>query len=145
MATKSLPRGIRNNNPGNINFVNQPGAKMEPKSASVPVPRFAAWPTMDQGVIALAYQIKLYFGRRINTPAKIISQWAPPTENNTKSYIASVSQQIGAKPDQQLTCDVATVSKLVMAISIYECGHNLPFTIRSIQPLVERALAPPMV
>ena len=141
-----LPRGIRNNNPGNINYVGQPGAVLEPQSPTVPNPRFAKFASMDAGVTALAHQLSLYFSRGINTTDAIIHKWAPPSENNTADYADTVARLIGVPASAPLTCDVQTVSKLVMAISTYECGGRyLPFTIHSILPLVERALAPTMV
>lgn len=45
----SLPRGIRNNNPGNLNFAGQRGASLE----GGPGGRFATFDTMDEGVAAL--------------------------------------------------------------------------------------------
>ena len=138
-----LPRGIRNNNPGNINYIGQPGACLEPKTATVPNPRFAKFQTMDQGVRALAFQLKLYFGRGLDTTGEIIHKWAPPSENNTADYADTVACLLGVSPDATLTCDTQTIAKLVMAISTYECGGRyLPFTQDSITPLVAGVLTP---
>ena len=45
---KSLPRGIRNNNPGNLNFAGQAGATKE----GGPNGRFAVFGSMQEGVAA---------------------------------------------------------------------------------------------
>lgn len=123
---RSLPRGIRNNNPGNLNFAYQPGAVMEPKTALVPNPRFANFPTMDDGIAALIHQLTLYFGRGINTVAGIIAQWAPSIENPTLAYIAYVARSMHVRPCDKLNADAETLAQLACAISHMENGV-LPF------------------
>lgn len=139
------PRGIRNNNPGNIDFLSQPYAVKEPRTFQVPRPRFAKFDTMDHGLQALAKQIQLYFSRGINTTAKIIHTWAPPTENHTGDYADFVAGKMGVPVNAVISCDVPTVSKLAMAISTYECGNNLPFTIADVQKNVAVALGDTLV
>jgi hypothetical protein len=78
VGDKKGPRGIRNNNPGNINFAHQAGAKLE----DGPGGRFAVFATMEEGISALARQIHLFVGRGINTVNAIISKYAPPSDNN---------------------------------------------------------------
>ncbi|EEZ4294401.1 lytic transglycosylase catalytic, partial [Escherichia coli] len=73
-ATK---RGERNNNPGNLNFAGQAGASLER-----PGGRFARFETAFDGLRALARQLMLYAGRGINSVEKIISTWAPASDNN---------------------------------------------------------------
>ncbi|WP_248686168.1 lytic transglycosylase catalytic, partial [Escherichia coli] len=87
-ATK---RGERNNNPGNLNFAGQAGASLER-----PGGRFARFETAFDGLRALARQLMLYAGRGINSVEKIISTWAPASDNNnTTAYIRAVSQRLG--------------------------------------------------
>ncbi|HAM4388320.1 TPA: recombinase family protein [Escherichia coli] len=82
-ATK---RGERNNNPGNLNFAGQAGASLER-----PGGRFARFETAFDGLRALARQLMLYAGRGINSVEKIISTWAPASDNNnTTAYIRAV-------------------------------------------------------
>lgn len=122
-----LPRGLRNNNPGNINFANQTGAVLEPVSPTVPVPRFAKFDTMDDGIRALIFQLQLYFDRGIDTVTAIISKWAPPTENFTQNYIASVAASLEVSSTAVLEPTNDVLANLVMAISCMENGHDLPF------------------
>ncbi|EEY0850171.1 lytic transglycosylase, partial [Escherichia coli] len=90
-ATK---RGERNNNPGNLNFAGQAGASLER-----PGGRFARFETAFDGLRALARQLMLYAGRGINSVEKIISTWAPASDNNnTTAYIRAVSQRLGVDP-----------------------------------------------
>ncbi|WP_244584646.1 lytic transglycosylase domain-containing protein, partial [Escherichia coli] len=78
-----LSRGIRNNNPGNLNFAGQKGATLE----SGPNARFASFPTMLEGIAALDRQVMLYLKRGKNTIDQIIDIYAPSSDgNNTSSY-----------------------------------------------------------
>ena len=121
------PRGIRNNNPGNLNFAHQPDAVMEPKTALVPNPRFAKFPTMDAGVSALIHQLTLYFSRGTNTVTAIIGQWAPSFENPTNAYVSYVARSMNVQPRDTLEATPETLAQLACAIAHMENGV-LPFT-----------------
>ncbi|WP_063074380.1 hypothetical protein, partial [Escherichia coli] len=109
-ATK---RGERNNNPGNLNFAGQAGASLER-----PGGRFARFETAFDGLRALARQLMLYAGRGINSVEKIISTWAPASDNNnTTAYIRAVSQRLGVDPRAALNMsDPQTMSALMSSI-----------------------------
>lgn len=118
---KSLPRGIRNNNPGNLNFAGQAGATKE----GGPNGRFAVFGSMQEGVAALVRQIGLYVKRGRNTIRKILEVYAPPGENNTNAYIAAVSKALGIGPDDALDTENAQqVMGLVRAITNHENGKG---------------------
>jgi hypothetical protein len=118
---KSLPRGIRNNNPGNLNFAGQAGATKE----YGPNGRFAVFGSMQEGVAALVRQIGLYVKRGRNTIRKILEVYAPPGENNTNAYIAAVSKALGIGPDDALDTENAQqVMGLVRAITNHENGKG---------------------
>ncbi|QHC36416.1 structural protein [Komagataeibacter xylinus] len=113
-------RGIRNNNPGNLNYAHQPGAHLE---AGVSNPRFAAFPTMADGIQALRTQLLRYAERGLTTVASIISVYAPATENITSAYIASLCRQMGVQPDTVLDLhDPATMARLICGIVTIENG-----------------------
>lgn len=119
------PRGIRNNNPGNLNFVHQTGAILEPKPLNGTAPRFAKFATANDGLSALADQLLRYNKRGIDTVTGVISMWAPPTENNTKAYIKSVAKSIGVNPDDHLgKFSAGTLSGLMHAIIRFENGQD---------------------
>ncbi|ELS5855070.1 lytic transglycosylase domain-containing protein, partial [Escherichia coli] len=87
-----LSRGIRNNNPGNLNFAGQKGATLE----SGPNARFASFPTMLEGIAALDRQVMLYLKRGKNTIDQIIDIYAPSSDgNNTSSYKSYLAQYTG--------------------------------------------------
>ena len=118
---KSLPRGIRNNNPGNLTFAGQAGATKE----GGPNGRFAVFGSMQEGVAALVRQIGLYVKRGRNTIRKILEVYAPPGENNTNAYIAAVSKALGIGPDDALDTENAQqVMGLVRAITNHENGKG---------------------
>lgn len=121
----TILRGIRNNNPGNLNFAHQAGAVMEPKTVTVIVPRFAKFATMDDGIKALIHQLCLYFGRGNNTVAGIIGVWAPTNENNTSAYAEYVARRLGVGLNSKLGLMPATVTVLADAIAHVECGQSV--------------------
>ena len=134
-------RGIRNNNPGNIEFYNQPGASIETKGS-----RFARFSTPEQGINAMSKQLDLYYTGKsrnvtkpINTIQDIITTWAPPknkkgqVENNTAVYIAAVAKSMGVAPTAKLNLrDPNTKVALMSAMITQENGGN-PYTLKQYQ------------
>ncbi len=119
------PRGIRNNNPGNINYVGQDGASLER-----PGGRFAKFDTAYDGLKAMARQLMRYFtgkttGKPLQTLTDIISTWAPGSENNTGAYIAQLSKMLNVHPDAVLNLENPQVmSALMGGIIHHENGRN---------------------
>ncbi|MBE7729415.1 structural protein [Komagataeibacter sp. FXV3] len=115
-----VPRGIRNNNPGNLDFVGQPGAHLE---TGVAEPRFAAFPTLTDGIRALRDQLLRYAERGLTTVASIISVYAPPTENATSAYITSLCRHMGVQADTVIDLrEPATMRGLIEGITTIENG-----------------------
>lgn len=92
------PRGIRNNNPGNIRHgtnwqgLNPNGRKIDPA--------FCVFNTPVYGIRALAKVLINYKKiHNLNTVRQIVSRYAPPNENQTVAYIQSVAKQLGVYPD----------------------------------------------
>lgn len=75
------------NNPLNIRYAGQEGASN--------VGGFAAFPTPQAGLQATHDLMSRYGDKGINTLSGLISTWAPPSENNTRAYIDSVSKDTG--------------------------------------------------
>ncbi|MRG31850.1 lytic transglycosylase [Enterobacter cancerogenus] len=119
---QAAKRGERNNNPGNLNFAGQAGAELEH-----PGGRFARFETAFDGLRALSRQLVLYAGRGINSVEKIISTWAPASDNNnTAAYIQAVSQRLGVNPQAALNInDPQTMSALMSSIIHHENGRNI--------------------
>jgi len=80
------PLSIRNNNPGNLRMVGQPGAQEGEQG-------FAAFATPGQGLNALTRQVVLDTQERGLTLAEFITKYAPPSENDTERYISFIERK----------------------------------------------------
>lgn len=119
-------RGIRNNNPGNIDWIENPAKRwrgMVRKETADEGGRFAVFDTPANGVRAIAQELLLDERRGIKTVAGLISGWAPPGENNTPAYVAAVSRAVGVESDDAI--DVRNyLPRLVAAIITHENGSQ---------------------
>ena len=115
-SDKKLPRGLRNNNPGNIEY--GPFAKRHGATGSDG--RFAIFPTMEAGQAAQQALLNGYLSSGSNTIRKAISKWAPSSENNTEAYVNAVSKQMGIGADQPLSS--SHIPALADAIGRHENG-----------------------
>lgn len=119
---KSAPRGIRNNNPGNLNYAGQTGATMEGGEGG----RFAVFESMQHGVAALYKQLQLYFKRGINTLSSIVKTYAPASDNNNvDAYISALTKATGKGANEVLDSgDTATMARLMKGIVDHENGKG---------------------
>lgn len=115
-----LPRGIRNNNPGNLNFMGQKGATKESGSNG----RFAVFSSMDDGIEALYRQLGLYFGRGKDTIAEIVKTYAPAADgNNVSAYAKQLSSATGKGWHEKLDYnDKQMMVRLIQGIIDHENG-----------------------
>jgi hypothetical protein len=122
------PRGVKNNNPGNINKTMKEGKeylwKGEVPHVENTDKRFKQFYEWVYGVRALMLNLKSYFKSGKNTVRKIISTWAPESENKegTEAYIKYVSSQLGVKPDSTLVENEKNLGLLTKAIAKFENG-----------------------
>ncbi|PXW42174.1 hypothetical protein DET57_114166 [Klebsiella oxytoca] len=116
----SKPRGIRNNNPGNLNFAGQAGATKEGGGNG----RFAVFGTMADGIAALYRQLQLYFKRGINTISDIVKKYAPASDgNNEGAYISQLTKATGKGANEKLdSSDMGTIFSLMRGIINHENG-----------------------
>ena len=123
------PRGVRNNNPGNIDYnrANKWQGQMPPNDALEK--RFARFDSPENGIRALGKLLQTYQNKHcLDTVTKIINRWAPPVENDSGAYVRAVAQKIGVLPDQVITLkDPRTLSLLIQAIIHHEnAGYEYP-------------------
>lgn len=120
------PRGIRNNNPGNIRKtdVKWKGEVAGTDSA------FETFVSMPYGYRAMIKLLQNYQkNHRLKTIRQIITRWAPPSENNTSAYISTVSKRTGIGPDVAIDMkDRATALSVASAISFKENGIGADMT-----------------
>lgn len=126
-------RGIRNKNPGNIERGSDRWQGMADDQSDS---RFVVFDSPEYGIRAMARILNSYANRGLVTVDEIISTWAPPFENDTQSYITSVSRRIGIEPDKPLTD--ADYPQLIAAIIHHENGIN-PYSQELIQRGIELA------
>jgi hypothetical protein len=139
----STSRGIRNNNPGNIdhNPANKwQGLASPPLERGVKNPRFARFISPEYGIRAIAVLLTTYQDRNgCDTIRKIIGRWAPPTENKTVSYVNIVASAVGVRPDDQIDVhDYSIMRPLVEAIIKHENG-NQPYPASKINQALHMA------
>ncbi|AHX16198.1 hypothetical protein CH75_06535 [Dyella jiangningensis] len=114
-------RGLRNHNPGNIEY----GQYAISKGATGSDGRFAIFPDDATGLKALNDLAVGYGKKGISTVNDFFARYAPSKENNTSAYAAQVSQALGVNPSDQIDLgDVATRTKLMQAITLHENGSN---------------------
>ena len=120
MTQKPLPRGLRNNNPGNIVKSRQRWLG----EVAGDDPRFCTFSSMAYGYRALVKLLQNYQRtHKLYTIRQLISRWAPATENRTDAYFAAVSRQTGFDQEQRLDLnDRNTMVQLAAAISKVENG-----------------------
>lgn len=117
----NLPRGLRNNNPGNI--IDGPFARSLPGYAGTDG-KFAKFASLDDGNAAIDRLLQSYGNRGINTPNAIINRWAPPSDNNpTQTYAANIAKALGVDPNAPLDLNnPAVLSQIRGAITKQENG-----------------------
>lgn len=121
-----LPRGLRNNNPGNIIHTAN-GKLLAPYIGEVRPTidsRFRTFKTMVYGYRALILLLHTYIKRGNNTIEKIINTWAPPIENATSNYIKTVVFKTGINKDTIIKItDTDKIKSIAKAISEVENGQ----------------------
>jgi hypothetical protein len=133
-----VPRGIRNNNPGNI----EKGAPWQGLADDQSQDnRFAVFTDPVWGIRALARTLKTYRERHgLETPYEIISRWAPGFENDTDSYARAVANAVGVDPYSPIPNSDRARLDLVKAIIKHENGIQ-PYPDDLIQEGIARAYA----
>jgi hypothetical protein len=88
--------------------------------------RFCVFVSAGYGVRAMAKNLHAYWTvLGLDTVHGIVGEWAPPSENDTASYVAAVSAQTGFDPNQPLALDRRGVMQpLITALICHELGGN---------------------
>lgn len=117
-----MPRGLRNNNPGNIrqnsdNFLGE----IKPSAD----PSFKQFESLEYGYRAMFVTLNTYQKRYgLSTIRAMISRWAPAKDNNdTEAYIRAVSSESGVPENSHITSTNKDVMiPIVAAMSRVENG-----------------------
>lgn len=118
--TQQSPRGLRNNNPGNIEKSDTTFQGEVPSTDT----RFKTFSSMAYGYRALLRVLTTYQTKyHLETIRQWISRWAPPVENDTEAYIAYVVQQTGIPDNRAISVNnKVDMCSVAAAISSQENG-----------------------
>lgn len=117
---KQLPRGLRNNNPGNIRL-SSTRYLGEVDSTDTAFKQFKsmAYGYRAMFVLLYTYQRK----HHLNTIEEMISRYAPAIENHTEKYISAVSEWSGVPATSRITTTNGDIMvPVVAAMSRVENG-----------------------
>lgn len=141
LPQSNAPRGIRNNNPGNIVY----GEFAKSLGATGSDGRFAVFRSMEDGIKAAIKLLDGYVSKGYDTVRKIISRWAPKGENNTEAYINAVAKKLGISADARL--EGGQLGGVAQAIFEHENGRafNNVSTLGKAAPLGASSTSSPNV
>ncbi|EPJ6234012.1 hypothetical protein MBR64_000121 [Klebsiella pneumoniae] len=120
-GNSSAARGLRNNNPGNI----EAGSNSWDGQAGSDG-RFAKFVTPEHGIRALGKNLLSYQRQGYDTVSEIVNRWAPARDgNNTEAYIAALCKKLNVTPNDQLNMsDINTLRQLCAGIIQHENGKQ---------------------
>lgn len=124
-------RGIRNNNPFNL----KKGSTWKGERPAQYDPTFEEFTSMEMGIRAglklIRNHVSGFGGKRkpMNSIAKLIAVWAPPTENNTVEYVRTVSRLSGIPKTRTIfPNDRRALLAIAKAMARVECGVDIPMS-----------------
>lgn len=122
MKKNELPRGLRNNNPGNIRRNNDVfHGEVNPSRDK----EFKQFTNMAHGYRAVFRILSNYYRNyHLKTIRQMIGRWAPENENNTEAYIKAVSKYAGIGPDDTISFDREQMIRIVAGMSKVENGRE---------------------
>lgn len=125
----TLPRGVRNCNPGNIRLPRKENMEKDRFIGELRPSRdksFRTFVNMAYGYRAMHYLLRRYKNSySLNTLEQMINRWAPPTENHTDAYIDFVAKRSGIGRDQIVDVSNMTVMcRIVEAMTVMENGNK---------------------
>lgn len=118
----TVPRGIRNNNPGNIR---SGAAHWQGARANGFDPEFVEFKNPLWGLRALMKVLLTYHRKHgLNTVGAVINRWAPPHENATDHYAAHVARRLRVGRNDMIDIeDPFVLIELAKAIAVHENGR----------------------
>jgi hypothetical protein len=117
LQINSTARGIRNNNPLNIE---RTADRWQGMAAEQTDSRFLVFTDARYGYRAGAVILKNYRLRGIRRLREIIQTWAPSFENNVDAYVNHVAQKVGIAPGDVV--EIEDYPKLFAAMTAHENG-----------------------
>lgn len=127
-------RGVRNRNPGNLDYraANKWQGQL-PHNPTIEA-RFCRFDTAENGIRALGKTLLTYQRKhRLMTVKAIISRWAPGAENDTRAYVRAVEVSTGIASGAVVDLtEFETMKAFVRAIIRHEnAGYAYPDAVLS--------------
>lgn len=130
--------GIRRNNPGNVEYSPTIAWKGQIGREGV----YLVFDTAENGIRAMARDLKTKIGSGYNTITKIINRYAPPEDNGgaagVAAYVADVATRAGISATATVT--TAHIAALVPAMIHHENGV-MPYPPETLRAGIAAALA----
>ena len=143
MNTRGIPRGIRNHNPGNVEY-HIDGDEWDGMCEEQEDGRFLQFDEAVMGIRCIAKLLLNYQARsQCQSVKDIINRWAPPFENDTTAYIEHVAALLEVEPEDEIrlrTRDLDKLPILIKAIIQHENGVQ-PYSNELIDEAIEKAIA----
>lgn len=145
-----IARGLRNNNPGNIDFNPRNAWQGQLPLDPAIEKRFARFDTPENGIRALGKLLINYRAKDgmpgigatgVDTVREIINRWAPTTENNTEAYISSVADAAGVDPNARIDIRNGNILLAVVTAIIHHENGSVPYAPAVIAEGIRLALA----
>lgn len=122
MKKNESPRGLRNNNPGNIR---RNSDVFQGEVNPCRDKEFKQFTNMAHGYRAVFRILSNYYRNyHLKTIRQIIGRWAPENENSTEAYIKAVSDYAGIGPDDPISFDREQMIRIVAGMSKVENGRE---------------------
>lgn len=145
MATIREPRGIRNNNPGNIRRTSTAWQGLAPVQQDE---QFFQFSDPVYGIRAMARILMTYRDvHKLHSIRQIIERWAPPAgvdnngqaySQNTGAYVQHVAKALGISPDVPLTWNGQQLAELIEVMIRHENGTQ-PYSRELVLDGIKRA------
>ncbi|CAI1026147.1 Uncharacterised protein [Serratia ficaria] len=136
-GNSSAARGLRNNNPGNIEASDSNPWEGQAGSDG----RFAKFETPEHGIRALGKNLLSYQRQGYDTVSEIVNRWAPDSDgNDTDAYIKALCGALGVGANDQVDMsNPRTLAALCAGIVKHENGSQ-PYTTEQLGAGVSAAL-----
>jgi GH24 family phage-related lysozyme (muramidase) len=124
-----VPRGIRNNNPGNLRISDQAWEGKVPRDQNTDG-AFEQFTSFEYGARALVLLLHNYIRRGLNSVRKIVNAYAPSSDgNHTENYARFLVDRLRAggvevTADTTLTADRRTLRSLARGVARMENGQE---------------------
>jgi len=125
--SKAYPRGIRNNNPGNLRITAIKWQGKVPNEENTDK-SFEQFYRFEYGLRAMLKDIINDHKKGKNTVNKLISEYAPASENNTQAYISNVAKSLNIGINDIFILNEKALKLISFAISDVENGGKEWFT-----------------